>query len=275
MNKGTPVGTPIYRNAPLSTSPAPPFTLGDATSVPATWDALRKEIRQVEIEIETKLTCLSKFGAKTTGSNVEARGNTNGAGPSAKSSVSALEDGEELEASLDQLMAKLDVLVEAMSAHIDSHQTQNGSPAPMAKVHQLQKHREILQDYTKEYRKTRQSVRSARERSQLLNSVRDDINNFRSGGLSASDHLLNERSRIDQSHQLVDSALEQAFATKEDLDRQRTSLQGIDSRIANVTSQLPSVGQLIGKIQSRKNRDNVILSCVIGSCVVGVLYLVM
>ena len=67
----------------------------------------------------------------------------------------------------------------------------------------------------------------------------------------------------------------QAYATRDDLDRQRSTLLSVNQRINNVATQLPSVGQLIGKIQSRKNRDNVILSCVIGSCVVGVLYLVM
>lgn len=67
----------------------------------------------------------------------------------------------------------------------------------------------------------------------------------------------------------------QAYATRDDLDRQRSTLLSVNQRINNVATQLPSVGQLIGKIQSRKNRDNVILSCVIGSCVVGVLYFVM
>lgn len=67
----------------------------------------------------------------------------------------------------------------------------------------------------------------------------------------------------------------QAYATRDDLDRQRSILLSVNQRINNVATQLPSVGQLIGKIQSRKNRDNVILSCVIGSCVVGVLYFVM
>lgn len=96
-----------------------------------------------------------------------------------------------------------------MSGHIDT-QTQTNGQAPLSMVHHLQKHRDILHDYTREYRKTRQNVRAARDHAELLNSVRDDISTFKNGGpgMSASDYLLNERSRIDGSHRLADAALE-------------------------------------------------------------------
>lgn len=102
-----------------------------------------------------------------------------------------------------------------MSAHLDA-QTQTTGQAPISMSHLLQKHRDILHDYTKEYRKTRQNVRAAKDHAQLLSSVRDDISTFKNGGpsgsgMSASDYLLNERSRIDGSHLLADSALEYVF----------------------------------------------------------------
>lgn len=103
--------------------------------------------------------------------------------------------------------------MDAMSGHIDT-QTQSNGQAPMTMVHHLQKHRDILHDYTKEYRKTRQNVRAARDHAELLSSVRDDINTFRNGGASAADLLLNERERIDGSHRLADSALEYDLLSK-------------------------------------------------------------
>ncbi|KAF9438950.1 hypothetical protein BGZ76_002613 [Entomortierella beljakovae] len=276
MHKTTPSRTPIYSSAPLSSgSPAPgatssslndaSFAIATATGIggPVSWDVLRKDVRQVELEIESKLTALSKSAVK--------------AGQQSLTGSSSNEG--DLEANIEDLLEKLSRLVDAMSAHIDT-QAQLNSQAPLTMVHLLQKHRDILHDYTREYRKTRQNVRAARDHAQLLSSVRDDISVFKNGGpsgngMSASDHLLNERDRIDGSHRLADSALEQAFAAQEDLKRQGSTLMSVNQKINNVAAQLPSVGQLIGKIQSRKNRDNVILSCVIGSCVVGVLYLVM
>ncbi|KAG9321887.1 hypothetical protein KVV02_008190 [Mortierella alpina] len=295
MQKTTPSRTPIYRDAPLSTShsPSASTSLTDASlaiagatgtanapSGPVSWDSLRKDVRQVEIEIESKLTALSKFAVRTPAGQHGAGAGAAGAGAGVgSSSTGTAATGEELETNIEDLLEKLNRLVDAMSGQLDA-QTQTNGQAPLSMVHLLQKHRDILHDYTKEYRKTRQNVRSARDHAQLLSSVWDDISTYKNGGvsgggMSASDHLLNERSRIDGSHLLADSALEQAYATKDDLDRQRSTLLSVNQRINNVATQLPSVGQLIGKIQSRKNRDNVILSCVIGSCVVGVLYFVM
>src|SRR5690554_4125509 len=104
-----------------------------------------------------------------------------------------------------------------MSQHLDT-QTQTNGQVPLSMVHLLQKHRDILHDNTKEYRKTRQNVRAAKDHAQLLSSVQNDINTFRNGGasgggMSSSDHLLNERSRIDGSHLLADSALEYVVVT--------------------------------------------------------------
>lgn len=42
-------------------------------------------------------------------------------------------------------------------------------------MHTVQRHRDILQDYTKEFRKIQSNVQARREREDLLHSVRQDI----------------------------------------------------------------------------------------------------
>lgn len=42
-------------------------------------------------------------------------------------------------------------------------------------MHTVQRHKDILQDYTKEFRKIQSNVRARREREDLLHSVRQDI----------------------------------------------------------------------------------------------------
>lgn len=47
----------------------------------------------------------------------------------------------------------------------------NGS----AFLHTLQRHKDILQDYTQEFRKTQQNYQARKERENLLYSVKKDI----------------------------------------------------------------------------------------------------
>jgi golgi SNAP receptor complex member 1 len=47
--------------------------------------------------------------------------------------------------------------------------------ATPALMHTLQRHREILQDYTQEFRKTKNNLKSRREREELLHGVRKEI----------------------------------------------------------------------------------------------------
>lgn len=57
-----------------------------------------------------------------------------------------------------------------------SEWSSNGEQSTVSQnVHTMQRHRDILQDYTKEFRKIQSNVRARREREDLLHSVRQDI----------------------------------------------------------------------------------------------------
>ena len=60
---------------------------------------------------------------------------------------------------------------------INSQMTEvSASQAPSAALqHTLQRHRDILQDYTTEFQKTSSHLQSKKEREDLLGSVRRDI----------------------------------------------------------------------------------------------------
>lgn len=61
-----------------------------------------------------------------------------------------------------------------MSAFVNSSHNQNQS-APQQFLHIIQRHRDILFDYSKEFSKTQKNLASARENRQLLISVKSDI----------------------------------------------------------------------------------------------------
>ncbi|CAE7213536.1 unnamed protein product [Rhizoctonia solani] len=102
--------------------------------------------------------------------------------------------------------------------------------------HSAQMHREMLDDYTRDFGRTKTSVRSALDRANLLSNVRSDINAYKAARSSATDSLLAERGRLDSSHRMTDDILAQAYETRADFARQRSSLAGISTRMSGVLS---------------------------------------
>jgi len=132
----------------------------------------------------------------------------------------------------------------------------------------IQRHREVLNDYERDSQRTKASVKAALDRATLLSGVRNDINAYKS---SAAEQLLTERGHIDSSHRMVDDTLEQAYETRAEFARQRSSLSGINSRMAGVISSMPGINNLLGMIKTRRRRDSIIIGCVIGLCVIFLL----
>ena len=81
--------------------------------------------------------------------------------------------------------------------------------------------------------------------------------------------MLDERRRIDNSHNMADSVLSQAYAVNESFGMQRETLASINRRITGAASQLPGVNSLIG---AKKRRDGIILGVFIGFCFLMLLY---
>lgn len=129
----------------------------------------------------------------------------------------------------------------------------------------IQRHREVYQDYAREFRRTKANVKNALEQADLLSGVRNDIDAYKS---STADALLAERARIDSSHGMTDEVLGQAYETRAEFARQRASLSSINARIANTISTIPGVNNLLSMIKSRRRRDSIILGLVVAVCLI-------
>lgn len=84
--------------------------------------------------------------------------------------------------------------------------------------------------------------------------------------------MLEERGRIDQSHNMMDGVLSQAYAINENFGLQSETLASINRRIVGAASKVPGVNALIGKIGSRRRRDAIILGAFIGFCFLMLLF---
>lgn len=84
--------------------------------------------------------------------------------------------------------------------------------------------------------------------------------------------MLDERRRIDNSHNMTDSVLSQAYAINESFGAQRETLASINRRVVGAASQVPGINSLIGRIGAKKRRDGIILGSLIAICFLVLLY---
>ncbi|RXW24028.1 hypothetical protein EST38_g1807 [Candolleomyces aberdarensis] len=167
---------------------------------------------------------------------------------------------KDLELELDDLSTKLQEINDQLGELASKPELLSTSM-----LRAIQRHRELHQDNVRELKRSKGNVKSALDQATLLSGVRNDIDAYKS---SAADSLLAERGRIDSSHRMTDDIIDQAYETRAEFSRQRTSLAGINTRIVQVMNTMPGINNLIGMIKSRRRRDAIIMGVVIGVCMI-------
>ncbi|XP_041864749.1 Golgi SNAP receptor complex member 1-like [Melanotaenia boesemani] len=227
------------------------------------WEDLRKQARQLENELDQKLVSFSKLCTSSSSHGQRTRDSRSDSfGPSQDSMLVAMTT------ELEQFLAKLTAVNDKMAEYTS---TPGSSAHNAALMHTLQRHRDILQDYTHEFHKTKSNFFSLREREDLLGSVHRDIESYKSGsGVNnrRTELFLKEHEHLRNSDRLIDSAISIAMATKENITFQRGMLKSIQTRVTTLANRFPSINSLIQKINLRKRRDSLILGGVIGICTI-------
>ncbi|XP_006891059.1 PREDICTED: Golgi SNAP receptor complex member 1-like isoform X4 [Elephantulus edwardii] len=169
---------------------------------------------------------------------------------------------------IEQLLARLTGVNDKMAEYTNSA----GVPSlNAALMHTLQRHRDILQDYTHEFHKTKANFTAVRERENLMGSVRKDIESYKSGsGVNnrRTELFLKEHEHLRNSDRLIEETISIAMATKENMTSQRGMLKSIQSKMNTLANRFPAVNSLIQRINLRKRRDSLILGGVIGVCTI-------
>ncbi|KAF4524267.1 hypothetical protein B566_EDAN012030 [Ephemera danica] len=245
----------------------------------SSWEDLRKQARQLENEIDLKLVAFSKLG---TGTSFRTETSAEGAPLLGSDHVF-----ETMALEIEALLEKLSGLNERLGA-----ESEGKAPASSAALlHTLQRHREILQDYTQEFRKTQANFTARREREDLLRSVRKDIDktiapslefakdynkilccfsNFKSSsGLNRrTDLYLKENEHIRSCDRLIDEQISIAVETRENLVTQRITFKKLQTRFNDISNRFPLINSLLQRVSFRKRRDSIVLGLVIGGCIV-------
>ncbi|XAR71030.1 hypothetical protein NMG60_11028110 [Bertholletia excelsa] len=204
------------------------------------WDALRKQARKLEAQLDEQMHLYRKLVS------------------------TKVEDGtdKDLELGIDQLLQQL----QQINSHMQSWVSSGGSEIFS---HTLTRHQEILQDLTQEFNRLRSSLRAKKEHASLLEDFREFERSrldLEDGGGSYEQSLLKEHASINRSTAQMDSVISQAQDTFKTLMFQRSTFGGINSKLSNVGSRLPTVNHILSAIKKKKSMDTIILSLVAAVC---------
>ncbi|WMV34706.1 hypothetical protein MTR67_028091 [Solanum verrucosum] len=168
----------------------------------------------------------------------------------------------DLESSIDQLLKQLQQVNSQMQAWVSSGGSEIFS-------HTLTRHQEILQDLFQEFNRIRSSYRAKKEHASLLEDFREFDRtrlDLEDGSGSHDQALLNERATLHRTTGQMDGVISQAQETIKTLMFQRSTFGGINSKLSNVSSRLPTVNHILSAIKKKKSMDTIILSLVASVC---------
>lgn len=212
---------------------------------------LRKQARVLENEIDLKLVAFSKLGAGIKTPHSGGHGDT-------VPLLSGEDTFEAMSLEIEQLLNKLTQVNERLA-----EQPVSGA----AMLHTIQRHREILADLSRDFRKTNSQHESRREREDLLKGSNDT--SFRTDGINnRRDMYLKENQHVHNSDHLVNEQISIAMEAREHLSSQRQTLKKLQTRFNDISNRYPVISSLISRINIRKRRDSIILGLVVAFCTI-------
>ncbi|KAH0562116.1 hypothetical protein GP486_003192, partial [Trichoglossum hirsutum] len=176
------------------------------------WPQLRQQARSLETQTENLFHTYSQFATLS------------------KIPPKPSESEERIESQLQDILQRRETLISQLARLLDSESTLTSSAL---KQNNLSRHREILHDHRRELHRLKTTISDARARANLLSTVRSDIDAYHSNNPAAAEaeYMLDERRRIDNSNNMADSVLSQAYAVNESFGVQREMLANVNRRI--------------------------------------------
>ena len=218
------------------------------------WEALRKEARKLEGELESKVAAFAKL---CTGFDASLLHHHHTAGSGAGQLVDQLVKSKSAE--IDSLLKRLSNVNDRMGSAVSSGDVHS---------HTLARHRDILQEFSKEARRLNASVGAARDRAELLAGSNEATPLL---SVQVQGALLRERNTVASSTAALDDVVITAQAVSSDLKAQRDLCEDIQDKLHTTGARFPVVNGLLRAISRRKSRDTVILSTIIAACILVLL----
>ncbi|EAS27758.1 vesicle transport V-SNARE protein superfamily [Coccidioides immitis RS] len=217
------------------------------------WAQLRQQARSLETQTESLFHTYAQYAS------------------AAQIPAQPSEEEQRIEVQLKDLLERREYLISQLARLLDS---ESGLTASALKQNNLSRHRAVLQEHQHELRRLHNAISETRDRVNLLSNIRSDISAYRASNppIAEADYMLEERAHLDNSHNMMDSVLSQAYAVNNNFVLQRETLASINRRIIGAASQVPGVNSLINQIGAKRRRDGLLLGIFIGICFLMLLY---
>ena len=134
----------------------------------------------------------------------------------------------------------------------------------------IKRYDEIYFDYKTEFQNASTALRRKRESMALFEGAGN--NRDGDGEDSATALLLAERNTIANSMRSIGDVIGEATEAKVFLKNQRGLLDGGFSQLSGLNTRLPTFDQVIDGIQKKKFRDQAIIACIIGLCLIFIIW---
>ncbi|CAI5483133.1 unnamed protein product [Closterium sp. Yama58-4] len=223
----------------------------------APWEELRREARKLEGDLDVKLSSYAKLCSMLSHS-----GYGEGGEGGSEGSVVAVEKA--IEAQLQRLADTNNRMARLAGAGGGE-----GTAATASLSQKVARHRDILQEFTQEFRRTRGNLAMMRQHAELLSSSRASTTATADllvpSGSNSQSQLL-ERRAIHGNIAQMDELISHAASTKAALASQRSLFASIQGRIKLLSDRFPLLRSVLGAIRRKKSRDTLILGAVIAAC---------
>jgi Golgi SNAP receptor complex protein 1 len=209
------------------------------------WDQLRREARKLETELDVRLAAFGKLCA-----SFDTTYGTRGEAGLATDQLTHTKAAE-----IEEYLRKLSDVNGRLAACLS---VANDTRSPM-----LTRHRDILHDYTQEFRRLTATLGEARDRANLFTGSSESAP---LAGQATGALLLRERSNITNSNAAMDDVMGQAQEVAFNLREQRQLFSNIGDKLLSVAAKYPAVSGLLNAIRRKRSKDTLILSGVIAVC---------
>ncbi|KAJ5068203.1 golgi snap receptor complex member 1 [Anaeramoeba ignava] len=236
------------------------------------WTILKTNNEKIANKIENKLSAFEKIG-KGNQLSEENDNFENSFIDDSFDNLSILESGEKPllnnnERAKNLLTQQIEDLFNQFNQNLQNMKKIQKRDSSLVLKGIIERNETRLHDLMLEFRKLKQRISEFQERSDLLDSVRNDIKQYKKSNknLTTTDLLLRERNSLDQTDQTLSNVLNLANSTDQKVNEQGNRFQGIGGKVQNVSGLMPGISNLLTAIKTRKNLNAVILGVIIGIC---------
>mmetsp|Transcript_21475 Transcript_21475/g.48483 ORF Transcript_21475/g.48483 Transcript_21475/m.48483 type:complete len:222 (+) Transcript_21475:143-808(+) len=213
------------------------------------WENLRRQAKKIERVLEEKVSAYSRLAQRMHSDMLYDEENP------------LMEGREEqgLAIEIETMLTNLGECNERMAACVNSG-TRTANSAL------LQRYREIYFDFKRDFTETASAIQRKREQVELFRGAAAS----RQGG--GETHLYREQDALNSSLKSASGVIGQAGEVRSALWGQRKLLEGSSGHLGSLSASFPTIGRVIGSIQQRRYRDNMIVGLVISACICFTLF---